>query len=165
MKNNDNIYTKVVVLLPKSIHKELVIKERETGIGVGKLLVIAADNELTESVNPFRYDVKNPEVPEGIFWPEEGSRILKYLESVDAYIQKEILVAARRDMGIENREQFMQVYTELLHNGMIVEFTPSPIYNWKPHPNSKFVKSNVKPKKEPKEVPKKFKSTAAYRKK
>lgn len=160
---NQKIYKKVEVSVPNSLYDILQRRAIETGISIQKLVVLAIDNEITESESPFTYDVNHPKhVPPYPEHVEEGRRIIDYLNSIKHYVQKEILVAARRDMGIEDRDLFLKAYAEILDAGMIEEFLPSPIYNWKPHPDAKFVRSKVKP---PEEPPKpKYKPVSRYKK-
>lgn len=171
---NKEVYREIKVVLPHSLYEELQKLGTEKGLSVAKAAVIAIDNELTESPEPLKYRMDLPEEFTDTKYVAEGNRVLTYLAKFRHYVQREMLVAARRDMGIESLDLFLATYKELLESGMIEEFLPEPFNNWRPHPNSRFVRLpedvakglNAKSK-----VPKSFakgreyKPTSAYRKK
>ncbi len=135
MKRHDDLkFQTVTVFFPRSVFKVLTERAEEMGLPVGRLIAIAVDNELDAPV-PFNYPCQLP-ITTYIehAYVEEAQKIVNYLNTMPNGMGREMLMLARRDIGIPNRDTLMAAYRELLQCGVIEEVNPPARVKFKGYP-------------------------------
>jgi len=114
------------VMVPRATARIIQKVHEKTGLPISRLIAIAIDNEVSESVSPFNYPCLMPTSPYVEYaYADEAGKLLRFIQ---LYEEKpmtiEQLMLCRRDAGIPSREVFMLAYRELLEKNMIEEFSP-----------------------------------------
>jgi hypothetical protein len=124
----DESFQSITVYLPKSVYCILKAKSDQTNLPLSRLVAYAVDNELACG-EPFRYDtalLDKPYVQDA--YSEEANKIYKFLEKTEKSavgIGRDLLMLARRDIGIMNKDEFLLALRELYECDVIEEVKPS----------------------------------------
>ncbi len=122
-----DLFVEVKSYIPRSLHNLLKYKSEVMNLPVSRLICMAVDNELDQDP-AFHYPTPMPtaEYVEGAY-AEEAGLIMRYLEKIQEVSQGtgvDMLMLARRDIGIASRDVFMRAFRELLEVQIIEEFKP-----------------------------------------
>lgn len=114
------------VMVPRATARIIQKVSEETGFPVSRLIAIAIDNEISESVSAFNYPCLMPSSPFVEYaYAEEAGKLLQFIKQYEEKpMTIEQLMLCRRDAGIPSREVLMLAYRELLEKKMVEEFMP-----------------------------------------
>jgi hypothetical protein len=121
----------IKIFCPVSIYEKLRAKSRDTGIPISHLVIFAIDNEL-DAPNPFYYPANQPTtsfIQDA--YADEAQRIAVFLRKNPGGMSREMLLAHRRTVGIPNKETFLYALRELYEAGVIEEYKPKDMTNFK----------------------------------
>lgn len=112
--------------LSKTTHSQLKILSRQIGLPVSLLISIAVDNEL-DTPMPFTYKIDLPTTEYKEFmYAKQAGRIIHFLqERMPDGTSRNMLLLCRRDMGIEDKEEFLSALRELYEKEIVEEFIPT----------------------------------------
>lgn len=118
---NENV-VKIEVFLPRSLYGILKLTSVDRNIPMSRLAVMAIDNEL--DMDPaFNYPVELP-AGDSSQYLTEASKILKYLHLTPEGLAPSILMLNRRDIGVENKGDFLMGLKMLFDEEMVEIYTP-----------------------------------------
>lgn len=124
-RDPDDPFERVVTYIPKGTLEILRKISNERCLPMSRLVSYAVDNEL-DCANPFNYPTELPTEPFVKFLrPKECAAILEFLKFLSGGLSRDMLLLCRRQMGIEDRKDFMIAYRELLELKSIEEVVPS----------------------------------------
>lgn len=126
MKNTEDLaYESVRVYLPVSLSKRLKEISRMKGMPMSRLLAIAMDNELDQE-EPFRYvcDIPDDDYVEYEHAHAAG-KLLEWLLKMPTGAGVDMMLLARRDIGIFSRESVLRGLRELIEKKMVEAIRPS----------------------------------------
>ena len=124
----DDSFQSVTVYLSKSVYNILKAESDRTSLPLSRLVAYAVDNEL-DANEPFRYDtalLDKPYAPDS--YQNEAGKIYKFLEKIEKSavgIGRDLLMLARRDIGIMSKDEFLLGLRELYECEVIEEVKPS----------------------------------------
>lgn len=121
----EQLFVRTSVFLPVTTLAILRDHSRARGLPMARLIAMAVDNEL-DMVPPFNYPCDLPTSDYQVhLHAREAGLIMNYLAKFKKGASLDQLMLARRDIGIENRSQFLFAMRELIETGMVESFTPT----------------------------------------
>ncbi len=121
-----NPFDQIAVFLPKQLARIVRETSERMGLPMSRLIGYAVDNELL-AVQPFAFPCP---LPMNTYvehaYMEEAQRIYNYLLKFPNGLGRDQLVLCRHDLGIPNKETFLQGLRELFEREMIQEIKPPP---------------------------------------
>ena len=119
----DDLFQKETPFIPKNTCAILREKSIELGLPISRLIAIAIDNELDQP-EPFNYPVDLPDTYTEYLYAKECASILKCLQKAPTGLGRDMLVLARRDLGIADRAVLLVCLRELYDKGLAEEIRP-----------------------------------------
>lgn len=123
-EKKESLFKAVRVFLPLSIVKTLEDISISRKIPSSRLIAIAVANEL-DTLKPFTYELELPKKTDAKFTSMAG-KIYKYLKLCTYGMDAKLLLIARNDMGIEDKDDFLKALKLLFDEEMIVEVNHKP---------------------------------------
>jgi hypothetical protein len=126
--NQDDMdpFVRVDAYIPKSIYLILRQQSRLKGLPISRLINVAVDNEL-DAPEPFFYQTELPDPAPAYHeyqYAEEAQSILEYLSKIPKGTGLDLLMLARRDMGITDKEKFLLGFRELKMKNLVEAIEP-----------------------------------------
>lgn len=124
-KKKVELFAQARTHLPKSVMRTVEDISAIRKMPISRLIAVAIANEL-ETQKPFTYDVELPETTDATY-TSKAAKIYQYLKLCGNGMDKKLLVIARNDMGIEDKDEFLKALKLLFDEKMIeqVDFRPS----------------------------------------
>lgn len=126
MTTNDKyelLFKRYSGLISKHHANELDRISSKTKIPISRLIAIAVDNEFSKE-KPFAFDVTLPtEEVEEYAYIDQAGMILNFLKKLKHGLPLELLVLLRHDIGIADKETFMNAWKDLVTKGFVESFT------------------------------------------
>ena len=111
--------------LPKGTVALLRKFSTEKKLPMSRLVAIAVDNEISESVSPFNYACPMPTSPFIEYaYADEAARVFRFLQGFPAGTTIDTIVLCRRDIGVESKDEVMLAIRELIEKNLIERFVP-----------------------------------------
>lgn len=122
-RRENDLFEKVAPYIPRNTHAILRALSLERGLPVSRLIAIAIDNELDQEI-PFSYPVDLPDTYTEYLYAKECAALLTALQKAPAGVGRDMLVLARRDLGIADRDVLLTCLRELYDKGLAEEILP-----------------------------------------
>lgn len=123
-KQKNDIFERTIAYIPKSVIEILRETSEETNIPMSRLICIAIDNEL-DTMKPFNYPTVVPDEYQEFMYAKEARLLLNFLHRCPKGLGLDSIVLARRDVGVDSREDLLAAVKELLEQGHIKWVRPS----------------------------------------
>lgn len=120
---SDELLSKVAGYVSHARRDQLEKIVQEKKVPLSRLIAIAIEREL-ESEKPFEFDVSLPDDEFVDFaFADEAGKILDYMGKI-AGLSLDLMVLARHDMGVPDRQTFMYAVRECIAKELLVPFKP-----------------------------------------
>lgn len=120
-KDND-LFVNCSIYLSRRTHNIIKQASAETGHPFARLIAMAVDNEL-DTANPFNYPCDLPEKYTEFEYAAEAAKVSDFLAKCPKGAALEVLLLARRDIGLLKRSDVLGGVRELLEKGVAEIFT------------------------------------------
>lgn len=118
---DDDLFEKQVSLISK-YHKETLVRiSHKRGIPVSRLVCTAIDNELLKE-KIFELDLELPPANQEHAYDDEAGKILAFMKRhLDVPLTLDNYMLLRHDIGVPDRQLFLEAFSVLLDRGYIYE--------------------------------------------
>lgn len=118
------LFDQIRTYIPKSLMKVVEDIAAVRKMPVSRCVAIAIANEI-ETAKPFNYEVELPKKTDATY-TSKAAKIYQYLKLCGSGMDKRLLVIARNDMGIEDKDEFLKALKLLFDEEMITEIDHRP---------------------------------------